>query len=367
MGDFKSVMIIFVLIAVIIAIFSLAYQNIMEDAEKIGEDFDIQPDAGEDIQTTIGQKVKFEGSNLATKTDYSDVRYMWDFDGDGINDWDNRALIPAYHTYSYKGTFTATLTITVKNEFHEVSKNDTLLVTVRDNSPPRAVIEVSSNHVNVSEKLQFSALNSSDNEDSSYQLKYQWDMDNDGINDVSGKVVFYSYSAPGDYLAVLTVTDTAGETDTASTMVYVKEGESSEVDVELWNGGNSTLVANTRFSTSKMDFNWNLTESDMAGLVKIEVSLVWEDVTWDLDLCFGCGLNPENGLVYGNDTGGSPGQGEGEVILTAEGGQLMYNGIDQWFLRVTTKENTIFNGGEKKPTEKSPFRVMVTLYYSASS
>jgi len=365
MGDVKSVMIIVVLIVVMAGIFFLAYQNIREDAEELSKEYDIRPDAGQDIQTTIGQNVKFEGSNLAVETNYPDVRYKWDFNGDGITDWDNRALIPAYHIYSSKGTYIATFTITVKNEFREVGKNDTLVVTVRDNTPPRAKVEVSSNYVNVSERVQFSAVNSSDAEDSSYELKYEWDMDNDGINDVSGKVVFYSYNAAGDYLAVLTVVDTAGESDTASTMMYVKEGERIVENVELRNDGNATMLPNTRILSSKIDLNWNLTESDMEGLIKVEVVLTWVDTTWDLDICFGCGVNPENGIIYGNDTGGSEGSGEGEVTLTAEGGQIIYNGVDQWFLRVTTKESTILNGGGKKATENCPFTVSVQLFYTS--
>lgn len=194
-------------------------------------------------------------------------------------------------------------------------------------------------------------------------------MDNDGIMDISGKEVFYSYNSAGDYLVIMTVTDTGGLTDTATTMIYVNQGQGNNgketVYIELRNGGNGSMIPNSQVHESKLDYNWNITEDDMEGLENVEVKLIWADTSWDLDLFFGVGLNPENGMLYGEDSGGSEGNGEGEVILNTDSpGELSYSGVDQWFLRVITKERTVTNGGSKLLAESCSFQVSVTLTYS---
>jgi len=102
----------------------------------------------------------------------------------------------------------------------------------------------------------------------------------------------------------------------------------------------------------------------MTNLIDIEVKLIWSDTEWDLDLYFGVGISPENGIVYNQDTGGSEGNGEGEIILhTDNAGELSYSGVDQWFLRISTKEKTVTNGGSKLLAETCDYKVSVTLTY----
>ena len=51
---------------------------------------------------------------------------------------------------------------------------------------------------------------------------YEWDFNNDGTVDGADKrEVIYEYSGPGTYVAKLTVTDTAGYTDTTYQSVAV--------------------------------------------------------------------------------------------------------------------------------------------------
>ena len=45
-------------------------------------------------------------------------------------------------------------------------------------------------------------------------VKYQWDWNNDGVWDESGRAVTHTWSAPGTYYVMFGVTSADGETDT---------------------------------------------------------------------------------------------------------------------------------------------------------
>ena len=232
MGDFKGVAIIMIVVLLIGSVFYLAWRNIKDDIVT-EEDYTCEPEAGSNIKTSVGKRVAFVGKNNAEEQNYPievSIRYKWDFEGDGVIDWNERTLVTAWHEYNEAGSYTATFYITLEDDINGISLNesDSISVKVVDNTRPNAVFEVSSNNVNTSEPVQFSAINSSDNEDSLTDLTFQWDMDNDGIQDINGKEIFYSYRNPGDYLVILTVTDSGGLTDTATTMIYVSQGQGGD-------------------------------------------------------------------------------------------------------------------------------------------
>lgn len=65
--------------------------------------------AGEDITVKRGEKVYFNGTAVSQ---YSIVRYEWDFDGDGRYDWNSTENGIANFTYNKAGTYKAKLRVT---------------------------------------------------------------------------------------------------------------------------------------------------------------------------------------------------------------------------------------------------------------
>ncbi|UCH01882.1 MAG: PKD domain-containing protein, partial [Candidatus Bathyarchaeota archaeon] len=69
-------------------------------------------------------------------------------------------------------------------------------------------------------------------------LTYEWDFDDNGVFDASGKNVFYSYSTPGTYFVTLRVSDDDGGTDydttTVTVYLYEMHVEKIEMSKESW-------------------------------------------------------------------------------------------------------------------------------------
>ena len=368
MTEAKSVIIIVVLIVIIGAVFALAYRNIKDD-EMV---YEILPDAGPDKtgdnSVYVGDEVIFRGTNNAEDEGYPRVLYEWDFDNDGEIDSEDSETGIAKHTYDSPNEYHARFIITVIDGTRKQSKDDTVVVTVLDrsqkNTPPVPKITVSSNRVNVSETIQFLATSSYDTEDSLAELTFSWDFESDGIEDSAEKEVFYSYSLPGDFEAWLYVTDTDGVERSTMEMIYVTESlKPDRIEVELEDDGAGDIDPNDPFSDSSFILNWDMTGDYTEGLKKIEVILLWDDLTWDLDIIFGRGENTADGEVFGDDTGGNEGSGEGNITLeTDESGALEYDDAEQWFVEITTKE-AIKPGGDKLPTDSCTFTVSVILWY----
>ncbi|MCK4443851.1 MAG: PKD domain-containing protein, partial [Thermoplasmata archaeon] len=82
--------------------------------------------AGSDQTVNVGETVTFGGSG--TDSDGTIVKYEWDFDGDGIYDWNSTTTGSTTHKYDVVGTYTAVFRVT-DNE--GLTDTDTLKTTVR--------------------------------------------------------------------------------------------------------------------------------------------------------------------------------------------------------------------------------------------
>jgi len=358
MGTLKSVLLIGILVAIVAALFGVIYYRIDKDTDI---DFDIRPEAGNDRTVYVGETVIFTGRNAAPLTaqdKYPDVEYTWDF-GDGST---SKEQNPS-HSYDEDGSYSVKFTITVDRS----KETDDLIVKVLKwkNKAPVADFTVSSNNVNVSDMVQFDATVTSDDHDSLRSLDFSWDLDNDGIEDSTEKVEYFAYSDPGEYIVTLTVTDTEGESDTASDVVYVTEKENPDyVEVEPEGGGGGSIGPNNAVSDSSVTFNWEMTPDMADGLVRVEIFVVWEDTGWDLDLSTGKGAQSAGGEIYASDDGGAEGSGEGNVSLDVdEQDHLEVVDDEQWFAEVATKENARSAGGERLSTDTCEFTVRVILWY----
>ncbi len=367
MADVKSVVIIVVLIVIMGSVFFLAYRNIKKDEEKLNKTYEIRPYAGDDMEVVVGEKVTFVGRNSADPSDYPDVLYKWDF-GDKSTPWERDELGIATHIYSSPKTFIARFTITVTGYSKEQSKSDFINVTVlkksQKNTSPVATFTVSSYTATVGETIHFSAVESSDTEDGN-NLKFSWDLDNDGIEDGGNREIFYNYSAVGEYLATLIITDSGGKMDDHSENIIITERERPDkIEVELANGGQGDIPANSLISESQEIYTWDLTSELAEEIKKIEVILEWDDLSWDLDVSTGKGTDGNTGEVLGEDTGGSEGNGEGNVVLELDDTEKLVYDVDEgWFVEISTKESVRTDGGDKLSTDQCEFAVTVILWY----
>ncbi|MBN1391040.1 MAG: PKD domain-containing protein [Candidatus Thermoplasmatota archaeon] len=174
--------------------------------------------------------ITFEAVDLwDTPHDLEFLLVTWDFDDDSGPVTGPKAL----HTYSRKGRYTVKMTIDDGDDRVEIKKD-----MVIGNPVPRAVIEVTSNSVDVGSVITFSANGSSDNPSDMVSLLFLWDFD-DG-DDAEGTVVIHAFSKAGSYRVILEVMDDDGAVSYAEVTIEVKGTD--QIVAPDGNGGSDILL-----------------------------------------------------------------------------------------------------------------------------
>ena len=93
------------------------------------------------------------------------------------------------------------------------------LVPVVVNQPPVAQFTFTPTAPRAGDWVQFDASASQDPDGTI--VSYQWDFQNDGVFDATGKITFYRYSTPGTYIVRLVVTDDKGAMASTTQTVVV--------------------------------------------------------------------------------------------------------------------------------------------------
>ncbi len=201
--------------------------------------------AGEDITAYIGDQVAFNG--IGTDPDGDMLNYAWDFEGDGVIDWESPISGTTTHSYDTPGTYTAffyvsdgeyeavdSLTVTIlepeqqteeeqTNEQETQEEEQTTETTPVNQAPIAYAGQDKTGEVN--EWIAF--VGTGEDSDGSIVL-YEWDFDGDGTYDWSSTangVTTYKYDTPGTYTAILRVTDNEGATSTSSITVVIEGPE----------------------------------------------------------------------------------------------------------------------------------------------
>ena len=183
--------------------------------------------------------VNFDGS-ASSDPDGTIASYAWTFgDGDSAT-----AANPSY-SYTTAGTYTATLTVT-DNEGATDSASVTIVVTdPAVNQPPTAVASADVTSGDAPLTVNFNGSASSDPDGTI--ASYAWTFGDGGSATAADPA--YSYAAAGNYVAMLTVTDDEGATDSASVTIIVTDpgtGCSSNCarvsEISLSIRGNGSLV-----------------------------------------------------------------------------------------------------------------------------
>jgi PKD repeat protein len=166
-------------------------------------------------EVEVGEEAWFTG-NSSYDPDGHVIYYSWHF-GDG-----ETAIGPTVtHIYSSPGTYVVWLYIyDNENGSARDSGEVTVLDTDTSNEPPVAEADPYYQEVGVGEDAWFSGSNSYDPDGTI--VSYEWDF-GDGTTG-SGMNIYHSYTSPGTYYVVLTVTDDLGATAQDTVIVNVTGG-----------------------------------------------------------------------------------------------------------------------------------------------
>lgn len=186
-------------------------ENTSEENTPIETPANQEPIAIADASPSAGAfplEVNFIGGNSSDDTSISS--YIWDF-----KDGSTSSEANPTHTFSSLGVYEVTLTIT-DNEGLSTSEAVTITVTEEPNQAP--IAKTSANPISGAAPLEVSFNGSTSTDDVSI-VTYQWDF-KDGQNGNAANLD-HMYTEPGNYVAVLTVTDENGLSDQSSVSITV--------------------------------------------------------------------------------------------------------------------------------------------------
>lgn len=135
------------------------------------------------------------------------ISYIWDF-GDGFTG-ENKTTT---HTYTQKGNYTVTLTVTDNNNLNGTCKSE-----VHVSKPPVAKFKLDRNKGVAPLTINFDASESYDPDGKI--TKYLWEFGDNSTG--SGKTISHTYTEPGYYAVFLTVYDNYSISSTTSNLIEV--------------------------------------------------------------------------------------------------------------------------------------------------
>jgi serine protease len=141
--------------------------------------------------------------------------YLWDF-GDGHTG----SGINIIHTYAEPGTYTAILTVTDNNGAKDAATKK-ITATQFQNQQPNAFFTVTPNTGEAPLEVLFDASNSNDPDGTI--TGYAWIFDDGEVDNANSRRPTHTYTDPGTYQVILTVTDNDGATGTTTITVTVLE------------------------------------------------------------------------------------------------------------------------------------------------
>jgi PKD repeat protein len=157
--------------------------------------------------------VRFDGRASTPSRGATITNYSWDF-GDGTS---GSGATPS-HSYSAPGSYGVRLTVTDSQGNSATSAAQ--VITVEAGSRPTATFVFSPTEPVNGQPVFFNGSLSTPGPGHSI-VRYRWNW-GDGTSNGSGSTTSHTFAATGSYIVVLTVTDEAGQTATASQTVDVQ-------------------------------------------------------------------------------------------------------------------------------------------------
>ena len=188
-------------------------------------------------------EVNFTGSN--STDDKGVVSYNWDF-GDGTNS----SEADPTHTFTGVGNFTVTLEVSDAEGLTDTAQVIVVVTEPVNNEAPDAV--ASATPLSGDAPLEVSFTGSASTDDNAV-VSYSWDFKDGGTSNVADPV--YTFTTPGTYEVVLTVSDAEGLTDTATVTITVNNSNMAPIAIASATplSGLSPLVVNFSSSGSTDD------------------------------------------------------------------------------------------------------------------
>lgn len=153
-------------------------------------------------------------------SDGSIAGYEWDFDGDGVYERTGSSKTEMY-TYQQAGSFSPRVRARDNGGAFIVSEPQAITVSTSVNKPPVIVSILGT--VKQDGSTTAVTFNVTASDPNGVIVKFEWDFDGNGTIDATttSAPALYTYTAPGTYSPVVTVTDNQGATATAMTTVDV--------------------------------------------------------------------------------------------------------------------------------------------------
>ncbi len=147
------------------------------------------------------------------------VNYQWDWEGDGVYDFDSGSYPTTYHTYTDYGWYHPVVKVT-DNDGNTAT--DTIAIQVYLGQPPVAVLDAGPLEGNPPLVVTLDASDSSDPDGEI--VKFEWDWEGDGHYDYdsgTNPTLEYTYTLGGVYLPTVKVTDDRGNVHSDSERIWV--------------------------------------------------------------------------------------------------------------------------------------------------
>ena len=209
-------------------------------------------------QGNVPLTVDFSGSGYDKNTFIK--KFEWDFDDDGVFEWNSTINATTTKTFESEGIYKATLRVT---DSEGLIGENSVLIDVRPSGSPLISTSISvltsKRRINLEHSsstntydLSFNEqiiFNGSANDPDGFIKKYEWDFDGDGqidwLSNEQGSAS-YRYDMPGIYQAMFRVTDNDGHQASSWINVNVSEKELQPViNNESFNPDNGDLITIT--------------------------------------------------------------------------------------------------------------------------
>ena len=156
--------------------------------------------------------------------------YRWDFDNDGLFDTDWLEDLFTSYTYHKAGNYTVKLQVRDNDGAKSTDSYVISIIVLKEDQHPPIAEANGPYEAFINENISFNATDSYD-PDGAIVL-YCWDFGDH--NTSSSKNPIHSYAEPGEYIAILTVTDNDNLTDSAvaSVRVHIKDNETEGLGKE---------------------------------------------------------------------------------------------------------------------------------------
>lgn len=181
-------------------------------------------DAGPEIEDFTGRPVVFEGFGTPDQSQRI-ILFEWDFDGDGVYDWNSTKTGRATYKFWDVGEYNATFRVTQYNvtDMELVTDNDTTRANIISGKPVGRITSSSTALVNSDHRLEANYYDPDGG-----QLEYEWRIDgNLASNEASFK---YKFKELRSYNVTLFVTDDEDEWVTQQTDIKAVEELNEEFD-----------------------------------------------------------------------------------------------------------------------------------------